>query len=858
VPTHLNSVRGFLILIPLLLAVSTAVAFPVGPYREKPNNARGHFQDAVGMVDRGSSLPEITDYLRYGEGPMRSALTVERDREAVRAFYLARARGGDWSDEWFDLDFVRNSFLNASRELRAGAPLQAVLVSVGLTSKHEVFQVLNNENFREAVATFLGLWADQRQIEANALYEELLEPSYHFKWFAHTIHQGTPLREATNHFKYLSPLMHQALTKEADREAVYHYARVRAGEQTDPGAFFRLKVVQDAFEHALHAIEQGEALLLALEYLMEGEGTWRSTVLSNERERNRVKKYVLACLRADVELEARYWHELIYFWAARQVANDGDLEVIAAQVRIAPAASPFFRALTQAADRRAIRAFYRAFALRKFRSNREFFELAAVKTACKGAAALIGAGEPVDVAVSQTGIDSRFSLYPILVSEENREDAKSFMHAIFKEEGFDKALDHLSYALDWLRSVELESGEEPEPDSPPKRHSRPSLHVSIEESTQEVLHEEQVEVPKMDLAPQITASMNVAKPKSPKLEPVPESKPESLRELLTTARKTLAKVRETRTQKKDRIASPAPIEIVNLKNSPFTDVKRTRVPKKITSRSSISKVKPILKPSKKEGDSPSWLKKQNEKAFEDFTRKLQSPPKKKTSSPKLKTKVSEDRVKLESPSVEVKAEKRWNRGSRMAADLFGPSIATSAKPKIERDHKSQLNREEDRPKTEKSYRLYKNTGEGGSKKAKTYRLYKKGASNKLGSHFSKEPGPFQAEMSQESGLDVKLPSGEHSTQVSPQPKKGMGRQLRERFRGLMQKLRGKRKKRRHQRVVQSVAPQKSSSPAFALDSLPPPPPTRMWREGFMGSNSPARSLLRSTLIQVDRARDFIK
>jgi len=94
------------------------------------------------------------------------------------------------------------------------------------------------------------------------------------------------------------------------------------------------------------------------------------------------------------------------------------------------------------------------------------------------------------------------------------------------------------------------------------------------------------------------------------------------------------------------------------------------------------------------------------------------------------------------------------------------------------------------------------------------------------------------------------------TQQPSRSKQSLGRVLQNRFKGLMHKLRKKRRVKPQEKA--SVAPQKNSSSPFVLDSLPPPPPNRVWREGFLGSKNPVRSLLRSTLIQVDRARELVK
>ncbi|GEM_PF-2240019 len=362
---------------------------------------------------------------------------------------------------WVKEPMVQKGLGKARNLILDGQGLEKALELFELPLKSELYQALFQEPLDGAVARFLELVEKQEIEKASRLYDSVLIPAYHYRFFLHSVLQGTPLKEAVSHFRDLDPLLKDALTDESDKKQICHYARVRMGIRRDSTAFFRLKGVHYAFSRSYEMVSSGLPLQRALEPLRHPEGSFRRAVLSTEINRVRVKRYLGYCKEGDSEAERGEWTTLVLLWASEEVKAGEELAKIFAQVgSFSPDHGVGFL-LGHSNQPQRVSALYRALALNKFRVAPQFFNMELVLNWARKGASLLRSGIPAKKVANEVfGLDSRFPIYRVLTQDAYHEELIKFYEDIADGRGFYESFEELA-ALCEYRVPELLKEDKP-------------------------------------------------------------------------------------------------------------------------------------------------------------------------------------------------------------------------------------------------------------------------------------------------------------------------------------------------------------------------------------------------------------
>ena len=345
---------------------------------------------------------------------------------------------------WLEGDSTKQNLMEARQTILEGQGLEKGLDSLNIPMRSELYQALFQEPLDGVVLHFLELLSSGLIKEAVSLYDSILVPAYHFRFFLHTVLQGTPLNEALAHFKNLDPFLKRALLDEEDREQICHYARVRMGLRNDPSAFFKLKGVRQSFEKAYLMVENNKPLKEAVRPLLNHSDSFRYHVLTREESRAEIADYLRSARKGNAEDEKEKWLTLVLLWASGEALKEGDLLAIQSKVGLFSPSTALGLAFNKGTHKE-VALLYRAMASRRFQIAPQLFHMnLSMKNALK-AVERLKAGEGVAVVLeSQFGMDARFPIYRILGQEAYREEILVFYQSLSSGEGFYASFEQLA------------------------------------------------------------------------------------------------------------------------------------------------------------------------------------------------------------------------------------------------------------------------------------------------------------------------------------------------------------------------------------------------------------------------------
>ena len=361
--------------------------------------------------------------------------------------------------QWLSQAEVQQNLAKARRAILDGKGLEQSLEILNLPISSEIYQALFQEPLNGAVARFMEAASEGSLKEAVQLYDTILVPAYHYRFFLHVVLQGTPLKEAISHFKLLDPFLKQALLDESDRDQISHYARVRMGLRKDPSAFFRLKGIHYGFARAYKMVDEGKPLEEALAPLLHPRNSFRFQVLSNEKYRDRVQDYLKSARDADPESEREKWATLLLLWASQQAVEGRDLRSLQEAVGIFPGEYGVGLLLRKGEASR-VSFLYKALALRRFHIAPQFFDMDLPMKWSIQAVEMLHRGVGAEEVLKKLfGLDARFPIYRVLAEDAYREELIGFYRDLSNGKGFYASFEKLAMISSYEVPGLLQEGE---------------------------------------------------------------------------------------------------------------------------------------------------------------------------------------------------------------------------------------------------------------------------------------------------------------------------------------------------------------------------------------------------------------
>lgn len=393
----------------------------------------------------------------------------------------------------------------AQKALLEGQGLEKGLEILKIPMRSELYQALFQEPMDGVVLHFLELLNSGSVQEAASLYDSILVPAYHFRFFLHTVLEGTPLREAVSHFKSLDPFLKKALMDENDREQICHYARVRMGLRKDPSAFFKLKGIREGFEKAYQMVEQNKPLTEAVEALLDHADSFRYQVLTREESRASILDYLQSAREGSAENEKEKWLTLVLLWASGEASKEGHLANILAKVGLFSPGKGLGLILVKGSHKE-VALLYKALALRRFQVAPQIFDMNLAMEHAISALERLKANESLALVLeSQFGLDARFPIHRVLSQEAYREEIIAFYDSLSMGKGFYASFERLASLSSY-----------PVPRPMVGERNRSPLELATFRSIYQQELVEQVRPPRK--APGIPKSTEVLSPSNPTLD----------------------------------------------------------------------------------------------------------------------------------------------------------------------------------------------------------------------------------------------------------------------------------------------------------------------------------------------------